>query len=137
MKALTLTEPWATLMMLQAKRIETRSWKLPDSIIGQQVAIHSAKGYPGWAKDVRNCRKAREILGTVEPELNRGKVLCVVKFTGCRFVEDVRRQISDTELCFGDYDDGRFAWFTEFVKRLDAPIPAIGHLGFWELETTI
>jgi hypothetical protein len=26
MKALTLTQPWASLMALQAKRIETRSW---------------------------------------------------------------------------------------------------------------
>lgn len=26
MKALTLTQPWATLVAIQAKRIETRSW---------------------------------------------------------------------------------------------------------------
>lgn len=133
MKALTLTEPWATLMMLQAKRIETRSWRLPNYIIGQEVAIHSAKGYPLWAKDVRNCRKAIGILGTVEPDHNRGKVLCVVKFIGCRFTEDVRKQVSDAELCFGNYEDGRFAWFTEFIKVLE-PTLAVGHLGFWDWE---
>lgn len=27
MKALTLTQPWATAMALELKRIETRSWR--------------------------------------------------------------------------------------------------------------
>ena len=56
----------------------------------------------------------------------------IPKFIGCRFTEDVRKQISDKELCFGDYEDSRFAWFSEFIKRLDNPIPAVGHLGFWD-----
>lgn len=86
MKALTLTEPWATLMMLQEKRIETRSWKLPNNIIGQEVAIHSAKGFPGWAKDMLDYPIFKESLrpnGIYQyPELNRGHVLCIVKFMG-------------------------------------------------------
>lgn len=38
MKALTVTEPWATLIAIGAKRIETRSW--PTEYRGP-VAIHS------------------------------------------------------------------------------------------------
>ena len=30
MKALTLTQPWATLVAIGAKRIETRSWATVD-----------------------------------------------------------------------------------------------------------
>lgn len=41
MKAITLTEPWATLVAIGAKQIETRSW--PTSYRGP-VAIHAAKG---------------------------------------------------------------------------------------------
>lgn len=138
MRALTLTEPWATLMMLQEKRVETRSWKLPNFIIGQEVAIHSAKGYPGWAKEMCDLPAFYSSLrpngNYAYPELNRGSVLCVVKFIGCRFTKDVRKQISDKEMGFGDYEDGRFAWFAEFVKRFDKPIPATGHLGFWEWQ---
>lgn len=43
MKALTLTQPWATLVAIGAKRIETRSWS--TSYRGP-IAIHAAKGFP-------------------------------------------------------------------------------------------
>lgn len=41
MKALTLTQPYATLVAIGAKKIETRSWK--TSYRGK-LAIHAAKG---------------------------------------------------------------------------------------------
>jgi hypothetical protein len=41
MKALTLTQPWATLIAIGAKHIETRSWS--TSYRGP-LAIHAAKG---------------------------------------------------------------------------------------------
>src|SRR6202030_3531482 len=43
MKTLTLTQPWATLVALGAKRIETRSWR--TSYRGP-LAIHAAKRMP-------------------------------------------------------------------------------------------
>ncbi len=43
MKALTLTQPWATLVAIGAKCIETRSWR--TSYRGP-LAIHAAKGFP-------------------------------------------------------------------------------------------
>lgn len=42
MKAITLTQPWATLVAIGAKRIETRSWA--TSYRGP-LAIHAAKGF--------------------------------------------------------------------------------------------
>ena len=48
MKSLTLTQPWATLVAIGAKRIETRSWS--TSYRGP-LAIHAATGYgKGGAK---------------------------------------------------------------------------------------
>lgn len=41
MKALTLTQPWATLVAIGAKRIETRSW---STTYRGPLAIHAAKG---------------------------------------------------------------------------------------------
>src|SRR5690348_441422 len=43
MKAITLTQPWATLVAVGEKRIETRSWS--TSYRGL-LAIHAAKGWP-------------------------------------------------------------------------------------------
>jgi hypothetical protein len=50
---------------------------------------------------------------------------------GCRRTEDVRHQVGEKELAFGDYGDGRFAWFFELKSTFGKPYPAKGHLGIW------
>lgn len=42
MKVITLTQPWATLVAIGAKRIETRSWA---TAYRGPLAIHAAKGF--------------------------------------------------------------------------------------------
>lgn len=49
MKAITLTQPWATLVALDAKRIETRSW---STKYRGPLAIHAAKGFPKEAQQL-------------------------------------------------------------------------------------
>lgn len=49
MKALTIRQPYATLIALGVKTIETRSWRAPQALIGQTIAIHAGKHRP---KDV-------------------------------------------------------------------------------------
>jgi hypothetical protein len=136
MKALTLTEPFGTLMMLKAKRVETRSSKLPNSILGQNVIIHSAKAYPKMYQRLCNTEPFRSALRPggvrVYPDLNRTKGLCVVRFIACLRTEDVRSQLTPQELAFGNYLDGRYAWFTEYVERWTDPTPHVGRLRFWE-----
>lgn len=46
MKALTIRQPWASLIALGVKHIETRSWRAPQSLIGQTIAIHAGKHQP-------------------------------------------------------------------------------------------
>lgn len=43
MKALTIWQPWASLIMAGAKPFEFRGWRAPRSMIGQRIVIHSAK----------------------------------------------------------------------------------------------
>lgn len=47
MRAITLTQPWSSLVARGQKKIETRSWQ--TSYRGP-LAIHAAKGFPGYAK---------------------------------------------------------------------------------------
>jgi hypothetical protein len=47
MKALTLTQPWATLVAIGAKRIETRSW---STKYRGPLAIHAARRCPAEAR---------------------------------------------------------------------------------------
>ena len=57
MKATTLWQPYATLVALGIKTIETRSYAPPAALIGQRIAIHAAK---------RVCR-----YGEIDPETER------------------------------------------------------------------
>ncbi len=134
MKALTLTQPWATLVAIGAKRIETRSWSTKYT---GPIAIHAAKGFPRWAKDT--CfdepfltALAPQIVGLEPTELPTGAVIAIAEIIGCRFAEDVARQLDPEELAFGDYSPGRFAWFIANARPLLQPIPAKGALGLWE-----
>ncbi len=136
MKALTLTQPWGSLVALGEKRIETRSWSTKYTGL---LAIHAAKGYPKWAKETALNEPFRSSLRVSHanycyPELSVGHVLCIVNLMGCRRTEDIRHQLTEKELAFGDYSNGRFAWFLTIVQLYGKPIPAVGHLGLWEWE---
>ena len=54
MKALTIRQPWAQLIALGVKTIETRSWRAPKALIGQTIAIHAglAKPESDWPKSI-------------------------------------------------------------------------------------
>lgn len=42
MKALTIWQPWASLIVAGAKPYEFRGWRFPRSLIGQRIVIHAA-----------------------------------------------------------------------------------------------
>lgn len=46
MKAITLWQPWASLVAEGVKTIETRSWAAPAGLIGQTIGIHAAAKRP-------------------------------------------------------------------------------------------
>jgi hypothetical protein len=48
MPAVSLWQPWASLIAVGAKTIETRSWPAPKGLIGQRIAIHAAKTTKGF-----------------------------------------------------------------------------------------
>ncbi|ARR54570.1 hypothetical protein HY78_14590 [Rhizorhabdus wittichii DC-6] len=41
MKALTIWQPWASLIIAGAKPFEFRGWRVPSSMIGQRIVIHA------------------------------------------------------------------------------------------------
>lgn len=133
MKILSLTEPWATLLVHGHKKIETRSWTPPRGIVGKRIGIHASKGFPRWAKDTCLDFVFHEALKDL-PEFNLGCIIGTIHLMGARRTDDVRHQLSEPELSFGDYADGRWAWFMSDPVLLETPIPAVGHLGLWNFE---
>lgn len=146
MKALTLTQPWATLVAIGAKRIETRSWKTNYRGL---LAIHAAKGFPSSAREL--CRqnpfhaelhRAGMASVSFSDELPRGAVIALCKIVDCLPTEslgclsgvfdDYPELDTPQERAFGDYSPGRWAWIMEEAKPLTEPKPAKGALGLWE-----
>jgi hypothetical protein len=132
MKCLTIRQPWATLIALGEKQLETRSWR--TSYRGE-LAIHA-----GMTVDKAACRLEpyRSVLaqhGLTADNLPTGMIIAVSRLDACCEVTPELAQQGwpgGNEYVFGDYAEGRFAWKLEQVVPLVHPVPAKGRLGFWE-----
>ena len=139
MKALTLTQPWASLVACGEKRFETRSWQ-PYHL--GQVAIHAAKGMPTWVPEVvEGSPVIRGLLdehGWSLDELPMGAMIAVARLewaepTSSVYLQDVLDRLGGQhERDLGDYGPGHWAWYLTGVHQLSKPIPALGKLGLWE-----
>jgi len=149
-KALTLQQPWASLMSLGLKYIETRSW--PCRYRGPLVIHSSAK----WNRDVLEqldlarrppildydsdwgrILKALDGAGVKTlDDLPLGSALCLVDVVSCQTTEEAVVYFSETlffddELAFGNFRPGRWAIVTDGLRRFE-PIPFKGRRGLWE-----
>lgn len=139
MKAITIWQPWASLIAWGEKRYETRSWATkyrgPLAIHAglRDVTVHLIPRYSSYLPAFKRAGESWE------ERLPAGVVLCQVDLVDVVRVETLRGKISQQEEQFGDYSAGRFAWRFENIQLLDRPIPAIGKQGLWEwrLDLTV
>jgi hypothetical protein len=131
-KALSLLQPWASLVVMGAKRIETRSWKTAYRGI---LMIHASKGRSG-AGIVQMPMFEKYIpdfndlpFGAIIGEVN---LTAVVRIEELSLSSELVNKLSMEERAFGDYGAGRFAWLFEDAQAYEHPIPAKGSLGLWE-----
>lgn len=107
MKVLTLTQPWASLVAMGAKRIETRSW---DTDHRGPLAIHAAKNFPREAKEICSEQPFQHCLrrwyGSFDiplwQQLPLGAVLCVSQLLATRPTEELKFIESANELLIID-----------------------------------
>jgi activating signal cointegrator 1 len=131
MKAITLWQPWATLVILGLKRWETRSWSTNHR---GDTAIHAAARPVVWSECDPEIIKALDAAGIDRVTLPLGKVLGVVKLTAVYGTREALKRglISGQERAFGDYSPGRFCWQLGDVRPFIVPVPMRGAQGFWE-----
>ena len=152
MKVLTLTEPWATLVAVGAKHIETRSW---GTAYRGPLAIHAAKTFPADARALCGTdpffdtltQAGFDLRDTPLPaQFHLGQIIAVAKLVDCARYEELERApnwpiIRDRsiapERAFGNYGPGRWCWIFANVQRLSQPIPAKGALGLWTYPSPI
>ncbi len=144
MKVITLQDPWASLVRLNEKHIETRSW---STRYRGPLLIHASK-----KSDVKNLNLALKepFYSALKPPNTiyySGCIIAKCNLAGCIEIIDEDglfhparaylmngSTVEGKEYCFGDYTPGRFAWILEDIEPLEKPIPAKGQLGLWEFD---
>ena len=114
MKALTIIQPWATLIASGHKMNETRSWK---TNYRGEVLIHAGKN---------------------PKDYTRGSIIGKATLVNCirinKEFRDHLKRSNPAEYAFGDYRIGRYAWVFENPMLFEKPIPARGRQGLWNWE---
>jgi hypothetical protein len=144
MKAVSLWEPWATLIALGIKHFETRSWEV--SYRGP-LAICTVKAVPKDERAAVNefIRKgpfvdelaAAGITSLAKAEKRGARVVAICTLDSCRPADIVRQSIDVRERLAGDYKAGRWAWRLGNVQALDGFYPVAGSQKIWELPKDV
>ena len=127
MKAVTLWQPWASLIACGVKRFETRSWPAYGLLVGEELAIHAGLRCASLADLDAVTLRTMLALFRDRPSLPSGAVVAIARFEGNYLVEHVR----DPDP-FGDYRPGRWAWRLGDVRTLAVPCPATGRQRIWD-----
>ena len=161
MKALTIRQPWATLIALRQKQIETRGWSTRHR---GPIAIHAGKARPEPGEQIGDfmvCSYDGDLYlqtACVAYELTLGAVIATVQlvdvvptervafvpdrqgfFKGRSWVRgaeapgvEIGVRALETELQYGDFGPGRYAWLLEDVQFVLPPREVPGRQGLWE-----
>lgn len=137
MKALTIIQPWATLIASGHKMNETRSWK---TNYRGEVLIHAGKNPKDYTSGVYiddpdgpYFHEAGITPNNFE-ELPRGSIIGKATLVNCIHINkefrDHLKRSNPAEYAFGDYRIGRYAWVFENPVLFEKPIPARGRQGY-------
>lgn len=143
MKALTIWQPWASLIMIGAKPYEFRSWPAPASVRGQRIVIHAGKR-PAREDEIREIKYRLDRFNGAGLQLDPHKAMeLLVRVPAAAFIKSVglgTAELGEPERCCElfrdtmDQDDinpDMWAWPLTDVRWFDAPIPSRGERGFW------
>ena len=126
MKAITIWQPYAQAIALGLKRYETRSWGTRHR---GPIAIHASVRPLG--ADARRLAAAYGI----ENDLEYGAVIDICELVDCipMTPEFIAAQ-PKSEIDFGDWRVGRYAWQLRVVRVLDTPHHIGGLQGLWNWD---
>lgn len=134
MKVLTIQQPWASLIMLGTKTIETRSW---DTKYRGPLLIHAAAGMPRLNMELCSKEPFKRYVSEWYM-LPLGKILGKVMLSetcSSAYLKKCFRFNPEWflpyEQSFGDYSPNRYGWELTDVEVFKTPIPAKGQLGLW------
>lgn len=149
MKALTIYQPWASLIMVGAKECEFRKWDYRTrqrDLAGQRIVIHAGARpiKPAEIEDIFERIADNESAldhDLAVPLLNRLReahkcrgVLELAAGLGTAVIGEPARAIdlfADTVNDSSRIDHSMWAWPLTDIERFDEPVPVRGAQGFW------
>ena len=114
--ALSIKQPWASLILHYGKDIENRSWKLPKKHKGQRIIIHAGKTIDRWAG---------EYYSNMVKSVPRGRLIGEV--TILDYVTE-----SDSE-----WFEGPYGFVLSEPLAYKHPLPCKGQLGFFPVDLSV
>lgn len=148
MKALTIWQPWATLIIEGLKPFEFRGWQAPRFVRGQRIVIHASArkvpmatldelldaygdklhGSTGFEGDLD---KARHLLTDVKAGHVR---LPLAAGLGTAVLGEPKRCIDlfASRMDPDQIDPAMWAWPLTQIEKFAKPIPASGAQQFWD-----
>lgn len=135
MKALSVLQPWATLLLLGAKTHETRSWR---TVHRGKLLIHAGRKFTPTAKKLAatdpfySALKAR---GVELDQLKTGFILGCITLDDCLPTAEVK--VEPKEMAFGDFRPGRWAWKMSNPVLFPTPIQFQGRLNIFEVPDEV
>ena len=142
MKAITIMQPFATLITIGVKHYETRSW---TTKYRGDLLIHAGKGEDYLFLCDREPFKS--ILNLYDLPL--GSIIGKVTLEDCIKVKrsdmcidnsailENGVKIEKDEYAFGDYTEGRYAWKLANIQKFKEPIPVKGQQRLWNYKEEI
>lgn len=127
MKAITIKEPWATLIANGYKEYEFRVWK---TNYRGEILIHAGKNY-----DEENIKKFTDRNLTYSP----GKIIAKATITDCILVDDkfTKKMLKKDSIVYNNLKKKRnkklYGFKLENIEKIE-PIEAKGKLSLWEYK---
>lgn len=118
MKVISIKEPYASLIMMKKKKIETRSFKTKYR---GEIYIHASK-----------TKSNKEyLIDNPKP----GYILCKCNLVDCIYMDEdfINKIKKEEEYNYGLYEVGRYAWILDDIEKIE-PIYAKGQLGIWNFK---
>ena len=142
MKAISIHQPWASLLVTGRKRFETRAWHTTHR---GPVAIHASKLLTCVGTHLSTQTPYKQLLATIGiatyKDLVLGKVLGQATLAGCWRVMEIpdANLPTEIELAMGNFGNTQgtreiWAWLFTDPKPLKTPFASGGTLGLWEID---
>lgn len=122
MKAISIKQPWASLIVQGIKDIENRTWKCPQKYIGQRVLIHASMvGVKTYSIPKRLFISSKVCAILESKKLPKGAIIGSVVIADC-----VKNHPSVWA------EKGCWNWVLKDAILFDKPIEGVkGKLSFW------